>query len=77
MTRVARGSPWEDCLRRIVEELALPRLRYFPGDRLLDSFAALSSDLVHPADQGMELIARNWHRLMEPAAGPEATWPAA
>ena len=54
-----KAAAFRKVVRRLVRESGRPNLVYVAGDRMLQSVAGLTADLVHPSPHGMEEMARN------------------
>ncbi len=54
------------CLRQIHRTSSDPHLYLLEGDTVLDQFAGLSADLIHPSSDGYQLMGANLARLLEP-----------
>lgn len=54
-------------VKRIVEQLAMPKLHYIDGRRLLGSVEHLTGDVVHPDAVGHDQIARRLARILKSA----------
>lgn len=59
-------AAFRDCLKSVVRELNLPNIRYVDGYSLLTEVHGLSSDGLHPGNQGHQQIAENLYKIMVP-----------
>ncbi len=55
-----------DIIRRLVEESGRENLHYIDGSTCLTDLSGLSSDGLHPANRGMEEIAKQLYRSIRP-----------
>jgi hypothetical protein len=60
----SQTAAFRDCLKSVTRELNLPNLRYVDGYSLLTDVHGLSSDGLHPGNQGHQQIAENLYQIM-------------
>ncbi|MEM2889486.1 MAG: SGNH/GDSL hydrolase family protein [Candidatus Bathyarchaeia archaeon] len=60
-----KQNEFRQVVKNTVENLALPKLVYVDGRRMLKIASGLTFDLVHPAPAGMEEISTNLARLIK------------
>ncbi len=56
---------YRKAVKKQVADLKLPKLVHLPGRTLLPSGKGLSTDLIHPSIEGMDIIATNLFRQIE------------
>ncbi|MEM2130293.1 MAG: SGNH/GDSL hydrolase family protein [Candidatus Bathyarchaeia archaeon] len=64
-----KQNEFRQVIKNTVENLALPKLVYVDGRRLLKDASGLTFDLVHPAPAGMEEISTNLANLIKRKIG--------
>lgn len=65
----SQTDAFRSCLKNIIKELSLPNIRHIDGLSMLTDIQGLSSDGLHPANEGHRQIAENLFRVMT-ANGP-------
>lgn len=61
-----RDEKYSEILRQLVKKAASPKVHLLEGKEALPDFSGLTSDLIHPSDEGHLQMALNLSRLMKP-----------
>ncbi|MFA9379424.1 MAG: GDSL-type esterase/lipase family protein [Acetanaerobacterium sp.] len=69
-TENERRDAYKRIVREKVRQMNRPKLVYVPGDRLLTRWQGLSSDLLHPSEEGFAEITRNFTDLIRRTMHP-------